>query len=320
MDGGRNTSTYLQQNGSSAQRVACVIHFGGDLGRISRERPGCACGLGPLRGRSWAPCRPGRFWGPGHGARRPGRVPPPVRSAGLLRYARPWPPLGSVGPLRALPGGPACASGSAPGLGPWPLAGPLALARAPPLPWGRSGVAPAYRRAACARRRGRGAPPGGPAAAWPVPAPGGLGSPGARPPPRGVWAGGLLSLAAPWRGRCAPAASRPAPPPSSPRVPLPPALSGGPANALGRPASSLRGRLGGGCAAPLSRRRPLRGGVGCRLVRCELPPAPGSGQGSSRAALPPLTRARPGGLWKVSGPARPGPVGPTILPNPVIFR
>lgn len=37
---------------------------------------------------------------------------------------------------------------------------------------------------------------------------------------------------------------------------------GGPASAVGRRASSLRGRLGGGYAAPLSRRRPLRWGLG----------------------------------------------------------
>lgn len=228
---------------------------------------------------------PWAFLGPRARGPSPGPCPASREIGGTSAVCSALAPLGSVGPLRALPGGPASASGSAPGLGPWPLAGPLALARAPPLPWGRSGVAPAYRRAACARRRGRGAPPGGPAAAWPVPAPGGLGSPGARPPPRGVWAGGLLSLAAPWRGRCAPAASRPAPPPSSPRVPLPPALSGGPANALGRPASSLRGRLGGGCAAPLSRRRPLRGGglaAGWCAMSCHRLPALVKGQAGRR--------------------------------------
>lgn len=75
----------------------------------------------------------------------PGRVPAPLRGppvpvappeAGLLRYARPWPPCAPVGPLRALPGGPA----SAPGLLPaWAPAAPwaaLALARAPSAPFG----------------------------------------------------------------------------------------------------------------------------------------------------------------------------------------
>lgn len=214
MAGGCNTSTYLQQNGSSAQRVACVIHFGGDLGRISRERPGCACGLGPLRGRSWAPCRPGRFWGPGHGARRPGRVPPPVRSAGLLRYARPWPPsapLGRCGPCPAAlppPRAPLPAWAPGPLRGRWPWLGPLrSLGVAPgslrpiggpPAPVGGAGVLPRgaplrrgrFRPPAALARRGLGPLLGGsgPGGSCRLPPPGGgaalLPPPGLRPLPR----------------------------------------------------------------------------------------------------------------------------------------
>lgn len=101
------------------------------------------------------------------------------------------------------------APGGAPGpcRGRWPRPGPLRSL------WVAAGVAAAYRRAACARRGGAAAPPAGAAAAAPVPAAGGLAPPPAAVPGSGVWAGGLLSLAAPCRGRCAPAAARPAPPP-----------------------------------------------------------------------------------------------------------
>ena len=194
---------------------------------------------------------------------------PPLRGAsrpgcpafgGASWCARPWPPGGSLGRCGPCPAALPLRRASLPAWAPAAPWAALALARAPSAGggprsglwwlWWLPGAAPgsggrsAYRRAACARRRGPVPPPAGPAAAWPGPAPGGRASPGARPPPRGVWAGGLLSLAAPCRGRCAPAAARPAPLPSSRRVPLPGALPGGPASALGRRASSLRGRLG----------------------------------------------------------------------------
>lgn len=223
--------------------------------RLRRWPPG---GCGPR-----APMEPGRVPAPAPGglpSRLPrlrrgffgvlGLGPPPLR---LLAA-----PSGRLAALRVgLAGGPPV--GPSP-----PLAAVAAAGGSPPLRslWVAPGAAAAYRRAACARRRGPVPPPAGPAAAWPGPAPGGRASPGARPPPRGVWAGGLLSLAAPCRGRCAPAAARPAPLPSSRRVPLPGALPGGPASALGRRASSLRGRLGR-LRRPFPRRRPLRGGRSC---------------------------------------------------------
>ena len=217
--------------------------------------------------------------GPGPGPRSGGPpVPVAPPSAGLLWCARPWPPGGSLGRCGPCPAALPLRRASLPAWAPAAPWAALALARAPSAGggprsglwwlWWLPGAAPgsggrsAYRRAACARRRGPVPPPAGPAAAWPGPAPGGRASPGARPPPRGVWAGGLLSLAAPCRGRCAPAAARPAPLPSSRRVPLPGALPGGPASALGRRASSLRGRLGR-LRRPFPRRRPLRGGRSC---------------------------------------------------------
>jgi len=229
---------------------------------------------------------PPGFSGPWQPVRMsPGRVPPPRAlplgapapvappSSGRFRCARPWPPsapLGRCGPCpAALPPPRAPLPAWAPGPpARWPWLGPpppgAARARGsggsggvpalPPAP----GVASAYRRAACARRRGPGAPPAGPAAAWPVPAGGGLGSPPARPPPRGVWPsgsgrlpppGGCAALLPP--GGCAPSLVAPGPPA---RVPV-----GRPGFALGRRAFSLRGRLGAADAALCSAAAPSVG-------------------------------------------------------------
>ena len=201
---------------------------------------------------------------PLRGATRPGCPAFGGASCGVLGLGPPCAPAARSAPLGRRPVSAPGLRSRPPGrpLGPLGAGGRCGWLGPPPLPWGRSGGRSACRRAACARRRGPVPPPAGPAAAWPGPAPGGRASPGARPPPRGVWAGVLLSLAAPCRGRCAPAAARPAPLPSSRRVPLPGALSGGPASALGRRASSLRGRLGR-LRRPFPRRRPLRWGRSC---------------------------------------------------------
>lgn len=126
--------------------------------------------------------------------------------------------------------------GLAPGLGP---CGPLGRACPGSGPlrslWVAAGVAAACRRAACARRRGPGAPPAAPAAAWAGPGVGGLASPPPRPP---AW-GSCGPPCAPLRARCGGARPWAAPGGPSPRPrragsPLAPPLSGGPAIAMGR--------------------------------------------------------------------------------------
>ena len=170
---------------------------------------GARGGCGPRTPWSWAGA-PAPLRGP------PGPVAPPP--AGLLWYARPWPPsppLGRCGPCpAALP--PARARSRR---GPWPLRG--RWPRPGPLRslWVAAGVARPIGGPPAPVGAAPGLPPAGPAAAWPVPGGGGYTSPPPRPPPRGVWPPGLLSLAAPWRVRCAPAARAAAPRPSSRRGP-----------------------------------------------------------------------------------------------------
>ena len=191
-------------------------------------------------------------------------VPPPVRSAGLLRCARPWPPSAPLGRYGLYP-----AARLRLGLRSRPVPrafGPLARGSGP-LRRRRLALVPWRLRWASGAAAGSGA-------AWPVgwpPAPVGAaaGLPlrvalrrarlrraaaslrrPLRRPPRRVWAGGLWSLAAPfWR------AALLSPPGLLPALvaPVPPARRplGGPASALGRRASSLRGAAGA-ASPPLS--------------------------------------------------------------------
>ena len=234
-----------------------------------------------------APPSSGRF-----GVLGPG--PPRLRwaAAGLAR--RPCLRLGlrsRPGPLGLRPAGPG--------------SGPLRRGR-PAL--GALAVVVAFRR--CPRLRGSRRPIGGPPA--PVGAAPGLPR---RAPLRRGRVRPVAALARPrlgpllgGSGRPALVACRPlagalrscrraaAPPPSSRRVPLPGALSGGPASALGRRASSLRGRLGAAVAALCPAAAPSVGvfapaGVWLLVAAAGGPATSGSPrQGSSRAAqAPPLT-------------------------------
>lgn len=211
---------------------------------------GGACGgCGPRTPWSWAGA-PAPLRGP------PGPVAPPP--AGLLWCARPWPPsppLGRCGPCpAALPPARACSRrGPWPLWGRWPRPGPLrSLGVAP-------GVAAAYRRAACARRGGAAASPGGGRCGGPGPG-------GRRPRPAARFGPRLRGL-----GRVALVACRPltgalrscrlpACAPSSPlQVPLGRPLSGGPASAMGRRPSSLRGAAGAAAPPLPAAAAPLRG-------------------------------------------------------------
>lgn len=248
------------------------------------------------------------FWGqPSRGDRVP-VVPPRVRSAELLRCARPCPPSAPLGRCGLSPGAP-----------PPPRAALPALA---PGPFGAAGLGSAplrRRRLALGPWRSRWLPgaAAGSGAAWPIgwaPAPVGAaaGLPlrvalrrarlrraaaslrrPLRRPPRRVWAGGLWSLAAPfWR------AALLSPPGLLPALvaPVPPARRplGGPASALGRRASSLRGGGWGGFAAPFSAAAPLRKEY----------QAFGLWSRASQVAIrPPLTTARPPDAWSLRGAA-----------------
>ncbi len=166
--------------------------------------------------------------------------------------------------------------GLAPGQGPWawrpagPGSGPsAALRRAPGAlrptggpspPSARGGFSPGGPRCGVAVA----GPPAGSPRRWP------------RPPPRGVWAGRLLSLAALRalrscrRSACAPSLVAPVPP-------LPPPL-GRPGYALGRRASSPRGAAVGGCAARLRPPPPaLEGPQGAALGILSIVVADGEG-------------------------------------------
>nr|CRY94452.1 hypothetical protein [uncultured prokaryote] len=103
------------------------------------------------------------------------------------------------------------------------------------------------------RRRGPGAPPAGPAPAWPGPGVGGPASPPPRSPGRGVVGAPCagLRVAPVGLGPPLPVSVRPAPLPAPRRVPLPGALSGGPAIAMGRRAFLPPGAAGGGASAAL---------------------------------------------------------------------
>ena len=271
----------------SPGRLAALAR-GGGLATLARAAPppcpafgGARGGCGPRTPWSWAGA-PAPLRGP------PGPVAPPP--AGLPWCARPWPPsppLGRCGPCpAALPPARACSRrGPWPLRGRWPRPGPLrSLGVA-------AGGAAAYRRAACARRRGAAAPPAGAAAAAPVPAAGGLAPPPAAVPGSGVWAGGLLSLAAPCRGRCAPAASRPAPPPRR---------AGAPSAAPCRAA-----RLSPWAAAP-----PPSGGRLGRLRRpFSPPPPPGVGIIRPSACRQGLRK------WPIRATLDSGPLARSVLIN-----
>lgn len=166
-----------------------------------------------------------------------------------------------VGPLRAQPGGPASPPGFAPGGAPgpcrgrWPRPGPSA-------PFGslrgRSGLSAGRLRPSARPRPSPGGPRCGVAGSGPRrPCLAGGSAPGS-----GVWAGGLLSLAAPCRGRCAPAAARPAPLPRRAGSPSP-----GPCRAARLPPWAAAPPPSGGgwgrLRRPFPRRRPLRGGRSC---------------------------------------------------------
>lgn len=210
---------------------------------------GARGGCGPRTPWSWAGA-PAPLRGP------PGPVAPPP--AGLLWCARPWPPsppLGRCGPCpAALPPARACSR-----RGPWPLSGPLAPPGPPPLPLGRCGGRYGLS-AGRLRPSGRGGcPPGGGRCGGPGPG-GRRPCPAARCGPRlgGLGRGALVAcrpLSGPLRS-----CRRPACAPSSPRRGLlcrP--LSGGPAIAMGRRPSSLRGAAGAAAPPLPAAAAPLRG-------------------------------------------------------------
>ena len=267
-------------------------------------------------------------------------VPPPVRSAGLLRCARPCPPSAPLGRCGLSPGAP-----------PPPRAALPALA---PGPFGAAGLGSAplrRRRLALGPWRSRWLPgaAAGSGAAWPIgwaPAPVGA-APGLprrvalrrarlrraaallrrplRRPPRGVLAGGLLSLAAP-SGRAAllpPPGLRPVPRRAGSPCPGP---AGRPGYAVGRRASSLRGRLGRlrrpfSAAAPVvfglpaSKFRPYARGGQVRRLNLGTPgdyqTTPSPSRVKTSGLWPPLTAwARSGKTWVDGGPARAARLGP----------
>ena len=120
---------------------------------------------------------------------------------------------------------------------------------------------------------------------------GGLAPPPAAVPGSGVLAGGLLSLAAPCRGRCAPAASRPAPPPRR---------AGSPSAAPCRAA-----RLSPWAAAP-----PPSGGRLGRLRRpFSPPPPPGVGIIRPSACRQGLRK------WPIRATLDSGPLARSVLIN-----
>lgn len=215
---------------------------------------------------------------PGPAPRRGGAAPvvPPLVSGGTSSVCSALAPLRSGRPAAGLARRPGLRSGLAPGLGP---CGPLGRAGPGSGPlrslWVAAGVASACRRAACARRRGPGAPPAAPAAAWAGPGVGGLASPPPRPP---AW-GSCGPPCAPLRARCGGARPWAAPGGPSPRPRRAGAPSPGPCRAArlspwAAAPSSLRGALGAACGRPLPRRAPLRWGIRPRS----------GGQGSSQAA------------------------------------
>ena len=246
------------------------------------------------------------FWGPGG----------PQNSSGMgAPSGHPRPP---VGPLRATgpaarpcPGArsrrPGPALGPRWGWGPAPAAGrsgPPARSAQPPGPWGRS----AYRRAVPPVGGGPGAPPGGPAAAWPGPVGGGLGSPPPRPPGRGVVGPALRRSAGGPRWGWGP------PLPVSVRVrrpcpPRPGSPSPGPYRAARLPpwaaaASSGGGRLGGGPWPPYDQPPPPAiiglSDCGRYLAPRAIAAAQLSGRGPGASATAPAwgqgsRRAAPGG-------------------------
>lgn len=221
-------------------------------------------------------------------------------------------PLLLGGPLRAP--GPAAllVLGLAPGppVGPSPPAGAAAAASGPLRSlWVAAGVAAACRRPACARRRGPRAPPAAPAAAWAAPAPGGFRPAGASVPSSAGLAPRLLSLAAPWRGRCASAAGRLRPCSRRAGAPSRGPCRAAPLVAVGRRASSSRG--GGWAAAPpfFASPPPRSWGAGARpaWARGQTAPRVSRVKTSGRAALDPLGPARQRG----GHTARPGPPGKT---------
>lgn len=175
------------------------------------------------------------------GARRPCRAPSPDGS-GASAECSALAPLARFWPLRALPGGLCLARAALPAWAPAARWAALALARAPPLPLGRSGSLGRWR-AACARRSPPRPPPAGRAAAWPGPAWAGLASARARSPSRRVFGSPLACAGLPG-GRplrrcglpCAPCRAAPVPPglgpPSGVRL-APPARRGcGPCGAV----------------------------------------------------------------------------------------
>lgn len=216
------------------------------------------------------------------------RVLPPVEGGGPgcsafretaehQRSARPWPPSAPLGRCGPCPAALPLPRASLPA---WALGlRPAALARAPAL---RSGVAAAYRRAACARWRGAASPPAAPAAAWAGPSSGGLASPSAAAPGSGVARPALRAAAGSLRG-CSPLVAPfvPAPHPRRAGSPSCRPLSGGPANAMGRRASSLRGAAGAGCARLRSAAAPRSKGYHIQAVQARVktsgqrPPLPG---------------------------------------------
>lgn len=199
------------------------------------------------------------------------RIQPPIEGGGsgcfaarraskLQRCARPWPPVPPPGPQRALPGGPGVWPGSAPGQGPSGPMGRAALARAPPprsgALRGRFGLSAGRLRPSA---RG-GVSPGGPrcgvgwAGCW-----AGQPRPTSRPPARVSCGPPCAPLRArcggarPWAAPCGPA-----PLPRRAGSPSRRPLSGGPAIAMGRRASSLRGAAGAGFARLGSAAAPRR--------------------------------------------------------------
>lgn len=233
-------------------------------------------------------CQVAAYHGPGPGGRgavtpRPSPWPvvsPRGRSARHFWYAGPhMKPRPAGGPLRALPGGPSAVSGLAPGppVGRSPWRRPLRVARAPslrpslrgrsayrlsPPPVAAAGAAPRgaplrrrlVRPVAAAARPGLGQRVGGR---------GPRSAPPAGPP---AWVGGPC--------RSSPVSRAPSAPPRGPPAP---ALSGGPAGAMGRRRSSLPGARRGGQRPPRNQRAPPGVGVKSVLSDNTRPLPPGQG-------------------------------------------
>ena len=221
----------------------------GGCRRLPRLRRGLR-GLRPPH-----PMELGRGPGPATGAPRPSCPASGGASCGVLGLGPPRLRWAAAGLARR----PCLRLGLAPGGAPGPC-GAAGPARAPSAPLGslRGSLRPIGGPPAPVGA-GRLPPPAGAAAAAPVPAGGGLAPPPAAVPGSGVLAGGLLSLAAPLSGALR-SCRLPACAPSSPlRVPLGRPLSGGPASAMGRRPSSLRGAAGAAAPPLPAAAAPLRG-------------------------------------------------------------